>query len=175
MTAVLIVKLLMSGPEAASHAATAPGYVGAAMALLATLEDAEILPPEGTSEANRVIKVVIQFQSTFMKSTDPAVRDFLQHATVKQFGNTRAAEIDSAFYRGGWSTPVLEALDRYHATAPNSEVAALATGFSQFNVTTADFEYFLELFRKARLAYQQRGQDIHRVFAERRQGMPGAS
>ncbi|HJT20262.1 MAG TPA: hypothetical protein VJ746_07315 [Nitrospira sp.] len=173
MTTVFAV--LTIEPEAVSHAATPPGQVGAAMALLATLEDADVLPPEGTSEANRVIKIVIQFQSTFMKSTNPAVRDFFQHAMVKQFGNARAAEIDSAFSRSGWSTPVVEALDHYQATASNSEVTALTTGFSQFNVTTADFDYFLELFRKARLAYQRRGQDIHRVFAECRQRMPGAS
>jgi hypothetical protein len=173
MTAVLAV--LTIALETVSHAATPPGQVGAAMALLATLEDADVLPPEGTSEANRVIKIVIQFQSTFMKSTDPAVRDFFLHAMVKQFGNARAAEIDSAFSNSGWSTPVLDALDHYQATASDSELRALATGFSQYNLTTADFDYFLELFRRARLAYQRRGQDIDRVFAERRQRMPGAS
>ena len=41
------------------------------MALLATLQDANVLPPEGTPEANRVIQIVIQFQGLFMKSSDP--------------------------------------------------------------------------------------------------------
>ena len=44
------------------------------MAVLATLQDADVLPPEDTPEANRVIKAVIQFQSVFLKSSDPAVQ-----------------------------------------------------------------------------------------------------
>ena len=48
--------------------ATPSGPVGASMAVLATLQDADVLPPEGTPEANRVIKAVIQFQSVFLKS-----------------------------------------------------------------------------------------------------------
>ena len=50
------------------------------MAVLAMLQDADVLPPEGTPEANRVIKSVIQFQSVFLKSGDPAVQAFLSHA-----------------------------------------------------------------------------------------------
>ena len=48
------------------------------MALLATLQEAGILPPEGTPEANKVIQIVIQFQGLFMKSTDSAVRQFVE-------------------------------------------------------------------------------------------------
>ncbi len=50
------------------RAATPPGPVGASMAVLAMLQDADVLPPEETPEANRIIKLVIQFQSVFMKS-----------------------------------------------------------------------------------------------------------
>ena len=57
------------------------------MAVLATLQDADVLPPEGTPEANRVIKVVIQFQSVFMKSNDPAVQGFLSQALEAQGGS----------------------------------------------------------------------------------------
>ena len=155
-------------------AATPPNQVGAAMAVLSTLEDAQVLPPEGTSEANRVIKIVIQFQSAFVKSTDPAVRDFFRHALVKQFGESRGAEIDVGFYKDGWTSSILEALDTYRSSASSGEIRGLAAGFSQFNVTTGDFVYLLDLFHKARLEYHRRGQDIHRIFAERRQGMPGA-
>ena len=52
------------------------------MAVLAMLQDAEVLPPEGTPEANRVIKMVIQFQSVFMKSSDPSVQAFLNQALI---------------------------------------------------------------------------------------------
>ena len=143
------------------------------MAVLATLEDAHVLPPEGTPEANRVIKIVIQFQSVFMKSTDPAVRDFFRHALVNKFGRSQAGEMDVAFPKTGWTSSVLEALETYRASAPTSELEGLAPGLSQFNVTTTDFDYLIELFHKARLEYRQRGQDIHQIFAVQRQGMPG--
>ena len=57
------------------------------MAVLAMLQDADVLPPEGTPEANRVIQVVIQFQSVFMKSGDPAVQAFLSHALAAKAGS----------------------------------------------------------------------------------------
>ena len=66
------------------RAATPSGQVGASMAVLATLQDADVLPPEGTPEANRVIKAVIQFQSVFLKSDDLAVQVFLTHALAAQ-------------------------------------------------------------------------------------------
>lgn len=158
-------------PQDCAMAVTPAGQVGAAMAVLATLEDAEVLPPEGTSEANRVIKVVIQFQSVFMKSTDPAVREFFRRALTKQFGEFKAGEVDAAFSKTGWTSSVLEALEGYRASAAPAELDGLAPGFSAFNVTPVDFGYLIDLFHKARLEYRQRGRDIHQVFAERRQGM----
>jgi hypothetical protein len=152
---------------------TPSGHIGAVMTVLATLEDAQVLPPEGTPEANRVIKIVIQFQSAFMKSADPAIRDFFQRALVGTLGKPRAGEISAAFHVTGWTSAALDALERYQATATSVELENLAAGFSQFNVTVADFEYLGELFRKARAEYGERGQDIHQIFAERRQGMPG--
>src|SRR5574339_571395 len=59
--------------------------VGASMALLATLQDAGILPPEGTPDANKVIQIVIQFQGLFMKSMDMAVRQFVDEALKTKF------------------------------------------------------------------------------------------
>src|ERR1044072_8333341 len=49
----------------AEAARTPSPYIGSIMALLATFQDAGILPPEGTSQANGIIKAVIQFQSAF--------------------------------------------------------------------------------------------------------------
>src|SRR6476660_3746377 len=63
-----------------SQGRTSSGPVGASMALLATLQEAGILPPEGTPEASKIIQIVIQFQGLFMKSTDPAVRQVLGEA-----------------------------------------------------------------------------------------------
>ncbi len=58
------------------------------MAVLATLQDADVLPPEGTPEANRVIKSVIQFQSVFLKSSDPSVQSFLTQALAASGGRS---------------------------------------------------------------------------------------
>ena len=69
------------------RSASTSGPVGASMAVLAMLQDAEVLPPEDTPEANRVIKMVIQFQSVFMKSSDPSVQAFLSHALTAKTGS----------------------------------------------------------------------------------------
>ena len=71
--------------QAPDRAATPSGPVGASMAVLAMLQDADVLPPEGTPEADRVIKSVIQFQSVFLKSGDPAVQTFLSHTFVARW------------------------------------------------------------------------------------------
>ncbi len=69
--------------------ATPSEPVRASMAVLATLQDADVLPPEGTPDANRVIKAVIQFQSVFLKSDDPAVKLFLTQSLATQGGKQR--------------------------------------------------------------------------------------
>ncbi|HEU4685978.1 MAG TPA: hypothetical protein VFS39_15840 [Nitrospira sp.] len=158
-----------------SSASTPPRQVGAAMALLATLEDAQVLPPEGTPEANRVVKIVIQFQSAFMKSEDDTLREFFRQALLNEFGDQRGGEIEASFPKTGWTAPVLGALVKYRHGITDAETGALASAFSRYNVTTADFDYLLTLFQNARLAYRARGQDIETVFAERRRRMPGAS
>jgi hypothetical protein len=143
------------------------------MALLATLEDARVLPPEGTSEANHVIRVVIQFQSVFMKSTDPPVRDFFHQALAMQFGEAQAATEDAAFAKTGWTAAALTALVARRHSADPAELEKLVPGFSAFNLTLQDFDFLTELFDQARREYQSRGRDIEDVFAERRRDMPG--
>lgn len=148
--------------------------VGASMAVLAMLQDADVLPPEGTPEANRVIKIVIQFQSTFMKSGDPAVQAFLSQALAAKRGSG-ADEALSRFRSTGWTSDMLDALnDQWVATAIDQR-ERLAPGFRQFNVSLADFDRLMELVAKARAAFAQRGQNIHQVFAQRRREMPGGA
>jgi hypothetical protein len=144
------------------------------MAVLATMEDADVLPPEGTLDANRIIKAVIQFQSAFLKSDDPAVQLFLTQALTTQEGRS-ADETLSRFRSTGWTSDVLEALsDQWIATAIDQR-ERLAPGFRQFNVSPADFDWLMELIAKARTAFKQRGQNIHQVFAQRRREMPGGT
>ncbi|HYM88538.1 MAG TPA: hypothetical protein VES92_05410 [Nitrospiraceae bacterium] len=160
--------------QAPDRAATTSEPVGAAMAVLAMLQDADVLPPEGTPEANLVIKVVIQFQSVFMKSSDPAVQAFLSQALAAQAGSN-ADEAVSRFRSAGWTSDVLEALsDQWVATAIDLRVL-LAPGFRQFNVSPSDFDCLMELVAKARTAFVPRGQNMNQVFAQRRREMAGGT
>ena len=54
--------------------------VGTIMTLLATFDEAEILPPEGTTQANQVIHGLIQLQSALMKSSSFELADYRRAA-----------------------------------------------------------------------------------------------
>jgi hypothetical protein len=165
----------VAGPALAqvpSHGATSSGLVGASMAVLATLQDADVLPPEDTPEANRIIKAVIQFQSVFLKSSDPAVQLLLTQALTAQEGGS-AEEALSQFRSTGWTSNVLEALSTQWLSTATDQQKRLAPGFRQFNVSPEDFDRLMELVAKARTTFRQRGQTLQQVFAQRRQEMPG--
>ena len=144
------------------------------MAVLAMLHDADVLPPENTPEANRIIKAVIQFQSVLMKSDDPAVQAFLSHALAAQ-RDTGAHEAASRFRSTGWTSNVLEALGKQWDATAIDQRERLAPGFRQFNVSPEDFDSLMGLVAKARTALEQRGQNMHQVFAQRRREMPGGA
>lgn len=156
------------------RASTPPGPVGASMAVLATLQDADVLPPEDTPEANRVIKAVIQFQSVFMKSTDGTVQAFLTHALAAQ-GERSADETLSRFRSTGWTSDVLEALSEEWTATAIDQRNRLGPGFRQFNVSPADFDRLMELIAKARTVFVQRGETLQQVFAQRRRELPGGA
>jgi len=142
------------------------------MAVLAMLQDADVLPPEGTPDANRIIKSVIQFQSVFLKSGDSDVQAFLSRALEKQ-RDSGANEAASRFRSAGWTSEVLEALREQWVATAIDQRERLAPGFHQFNLSLEDFDSLMELVAKARTALEQRGQNMHQVFAQRRKEMPG--
>jgi hypothetical protein len=144
------------------------------MAVLATLQDADVLPPENTPDANRVIKAVIQFQSVFLKSGDPAVQLFLTQSLAAQGGRS-ADEVLSRFRSDGWTSEILVALSEQWIATAIDQRDRLAPGFRQFNVSLADFDWLMELTAKARTTFMQRGQNMHQVFAQRRREMPGGT
>lgn len=156
------------------RATTPSGSVGAAMAVLATLQDAQVLPPEGTSEANRVTKSVIQFQSVFLKSSDPDVQTFLSRALAAQKGGG-TGEAASRFRSAGWTSNMLEALSEQWGATAIDQREKLKPGFGQFNVSPADFDFLMGLVAKARTAFEQRGQNLHQIFEQRRREMPGST
>ena len=157
----------------AQPARTASVYIGSVMAMLATFEDAGILPPEGTPQANRIIKAVIQFQSAFLKSDHPAVRQFFTEAHRTKLG-TRADEVETSFRQNGWSADTFDAV----MTAGQLETAwntdGLSDGFREFNIGKQDFEILAELYRQSSRAFSTQGKSFQEVYAQRRREMPGA-
>ena len=149
-------------------------HVGSAMALLATLEQAHVLPPENTPEANQIIKSVIQFQSAFAKSDDRSVQDFVARALAMKYGE-QAADRMAEFRSSGWTAGLLEALADAELEATAEDRQALATGLSRFNLSTNDFHRFMNLVRDARQALEKRGSTFEQVYASHRRTMPGAN
>lgn len=154
-------------------AKTASPHIGSAMALLATLQDAGVLPPEGTREANHIIRFVIQFQSAFTKSTDPAIQAFARQAVVPMDGD-QAPALMTGFRATGWTADMLERLSDEEARRTAEDVQELAQGFAPFNLSVAEFHQFMQLVREARQAFHARGLEFQHVFSSRRKEMPGA-
>ena len=159
--------------QASGHAATPTGLVGASMAVLAMFQDADVLPPEGTPEANRIIKSVIQFQSVFAKGSDPDVQTFLREALAAQSGD-HAQEALSQFRSSGWTSIILEALHDQWDQMTTDQREKLVRGFRQFNITVEDFDVLMGLVARTRISFERQGRSFHQVFAQRRREMPGS-
>lgn len=144
------------------------------MAVLATLEQAHILPPEGTTEANRIIKSVIQLQSLFTKNTDPSVQEFLREAVASKHGE-QTSQLLSQFHSGGWTPDVLEALAEGTLRSRAEDLAQLAPGLASVNLSVDDLQRFMLLVRDGEQALASGGRSFHEVFASFRTTMPGAA
>lgn len=142
------------------------------MALLATLEQAQVLPPEGTKDADRVIKSVIQFQSAFAKSTDPSIQTFLLQAVQRKHG-TEAPALVEHFRSTGWTSHVIEALADAELQSSREDLRTLSTGLGHFNLSVEDFTRFMQLVRNGHTALASRGQSFPDAYASHRQAMPG--
>lgn len=149
-------------------------HIGSAMAVLATLEQAQVLPPEGTEEANQIIKSVIQFQSAFAKSTDHAIQNFLLRALTKNHGE-QAAALRTQFRSNGWTPEVLASLALADIQTPADELQPLAAGLRQFNLSVEDLQQFMRLVREAEQTFIARGLNLQQVFASQRKEMPGVT
>ncbi|MCP9471343.1 MAG: hypothetical protein NNA30_01230 [Nitrospira sp.] len=161
-------------PASAQLTGRAGASVGSAMAVLATLERAGVLPPEGTKEADRVIRSTIQIQSLFMKSDDPAVRNFLQRA-VSNKADDRTEQRLAEFGATGWTAEVLEALADAAAAASPDELRLLSPGLASFNLSTEDFQHFMQLIKDGERALASQGHTFSEIFADQRKMMPGAT
>lgn len=149
-------------------------FVGSAMAVLATLEQAQVLPPEGSREADRVIQSVIQLQSVFAKGADPSIQEFAQQALAHTHGMDAPMALEQ-FRTNGWTADMLEALADAERRASADERQSLATGLGQFNLSVDDFTRLMQLVRDGRSALETRGHRFHEVYAHHRKAMPGAA
>lgn len=163
-----------SMPLVAQPSRTSSVYIGSVMALLATFEDAGILPPEGTPQANGIIKAVIQFQSAFLKSHDPAVRQFFTDAHRVALG-PRAEEVETTFRRNGWSADTLDAVMAAGRTDHAWNTPGLSEGFREFNIGKQDFDILAHLYEQSNAAFSAQGKTFQQVYAQRRREMPGAT
>lgn len=162
-------------PNQTQRSGKAPSsHVGSAMAVLATLEQARVLPPEGTTDANRIIKSVIQLQTLFMKTTDPSVQEFMRHA-VADTQEEHTAQVLAQFYSSGWTPDVLAALADSALRSPAVELQRLEPGLRSVNLSVDDFRSFMQLVRNGEQALTESGKNFHDVFRFHRKTIPGAT
>ena len=153
---------------------TPAAHIGSVMAILATFHEAGVLPPESSSEADRLIHALIQSQSVFLKSPHPVVRDFFSSALSEKFDAKTAAVLTQAFPSTGWTSETLEALVDYSAQRSMVEEPRLPEVFQGYNVTTTDWKFVEQIFMKAREQLLKQGKQVHAVFAAQRASMPAA-
>lgn len=144
------------------------------MAVLATLEQAGVLPSEGTPEANRIIKSVIQLQSLFMKTADPSIQEFMRRAVMRAHGD-QTAQVLSQFHSQGWTPDMLDALADLVTRSQAEDLARLAPGLASVNLSVDDLQHFMHLVRDGERALADAGRNFHDVFAFHRKTMPGAA
>lgn len=148
-------------------------YVGSAMAVLATLEQAQVLPPEGSREADRIIQSVIQLQSAFATGTDEVLQDFARRAVAAKHGEHTSTVLER-FRSSGWTVDMLEALADADLPTAVEERQRLTTGLRQFNLSVDDFTRLMQLLKDSREALAARGNTFEEIYTSRRNAMPGA-
>ncbi len=168
---IIPTQIRTESPDAPSGSKrTGLSLVTSVMALLATFQDAGVLPPEGTQEADQVIHAVIQLQSALLKSPSADFNQFLIGAL--QAWNPQGWEVfHQEMTHHGLSTEILEALVMYPANPPMWERHLVAQALRQFNVTEKDWRLIESLFRRAKSAYTGREVSIHEAFAQWRMSL----
>lgn len=146
--------------------------VATIMALLATLEEAGVLPPEGTSQANQVIHGLIQLQSAVMKSTSPELGAY--RVAAEAFWRSQHTEGPHGEIGGeGLNSKVLEALIDYDQEYSLWGDPNIVLALQEFNVTRADWRLVADLFHQAEVVFREQGRSIHSVYKTWRMNMPG--
>lgn len=145
-------------------------YVGAVMAILGTLNEVGVLPPEADPKTNQLIRSLIQFQSVFLKSQEPTVREYFILALSERWG-TQGQAILEDFGQQGWTSQSLEALVEHSLRHSMWENPHMETVFHSYNLNGADWGLIQEIFLEARQRFVSQSQDLHEVFGCQRQNM----
>ena len=148
-------------------------HIGAVMTVLATFDEAKVLPPEHDSQANQLIHTLIQFQSALMKSQAPEFHGFVLNALKVKHGED-AKTVQETLPKSGLTMDVLEAVVDYADSHPPWGHPSLADGFRAFNIQENDLVLLREILVKARERLAAKGETLREVFARRRLEMPGA-
>ena len=146
--------------------------VGTVMALLATFQDAEVLPPEGTAKANQLIHGLIQLQSAVMKSSSPELRDYV-FVALRQGLRTSREESLVLVQDDGLTLAVLESLILYAQEHPFWDEPQIVAALHAYNVTRQDWVLMTQISIEAKDAFHVKGRSIHRVYEQWRKRMPG--
>jgi len=159
-------------PPDFSSKRTDPALVGSVMALLATFEAANVLPPEGTSKANQLIHGLIQLQSVLVKSQASAWSEYVSAALDHRFEMESAALLQS-IHQSGLTSKILEALLTYDKKMPMWDQPAIAHNLQRYNISRPDWQLIEQIFAQADTAYRTKGSSIHEVYEQWRSQMPG--
>jgi hypothetical protein len=151
---------------------TGSDLVGSVMALLATFENADVLPPEGTSQANQLIHGLIQMQSALVKSQSSELSEYVSAAVEQRFKKESAGLLQS-IHQSGLTSKLLEALVSYNHKIPMWEKPALIELFQRYNISRRDWALMEKIFGEAEVAYRMKGSSIHDVYELWRAQMPG--
>ena len=153
---------------------TQSSMVGSIMALLATLDEAGILPTEGTSQANQLIHGLIQLQAAFMKSTSFELSAYLM-AAEKQWKMKHNKREYVTLATRGLTSRVLEALILYDKEYPMWEDPKIVSAVQAFNVTRSDWVLIVDMISQAETVFRERGRSIHELYDQWRVKMPGGN
>ena len=153
---------------------TPPQYVGAVMAILATFDHAQVLPPESSPKANQLIRSLIQFQSAFMNREIQSVQEYLSDALSTQLGPV-GTDAHAKFFAAGWTSISMEALVDYSVQHPFWVRPEIRETLSRYNLSPSDWDLIVDSFTRARQQLQIAGKDVHEIFAVQRRKMPGGS
>jgi len=141
--------------------------VGHVMALLAVFEEADVLPPENSPEANKLIHALIQTQAALTKSTNPAARRWFADALHRSHPPGTEPTVED-----GLTSRALEAILAHAASHPPAERPEVLAGLMEFNVGQADLDLMAGVYGRAVDRFRSTGRDIHQIYDVQRRAMP---